>query len=89
MTLFRANLHRVTLATLSLLLCWIAIGVIHQHPDDPTCEICKLLHSGAARLGTPPSSPDPGTFERVSLPATEHHARILPPRHQVRGPPIS
>lgn len=89
MTLIRADLRRIALVALALLLCWVATGVFHQHREDLTCEICKLLHSGTVAMGRPPDSPPPiERYERVSSVRIEKPSAPSLPSTHVRGPPL-
>ena len=86
----RTSLRQTALIALTLLLCWVAVGVIHQHSEDPTCEICKLLHSGVTHLGIAASSLEPGAAcERLSAAPSDKHSEAPLPAYQVRGPPLS
>ncbi|HYJ34165.1 MAG TPA: hypothetical protein VE326_13220 [Candidatus Binatia bacterium] len=89
MNLVRTDLRRIALVALALLFCWVATGVVHQHREDVTCEICKLLHSGTVAVGRPPDSPAPSErYERISSVTIEQpSAPSLSPTH-VRGPPL-
>jgi Mg-chelatase subunit ChlI len=59
------------LATLLLLGGWVAGSVFHEHPSDPTCQVCKLLHSGAADVTNPIESPSIHAVTAVMAPAAE------------------
>jgi hypothetical protein len=75
---------------LTLFLGWLGVGVAHQHAENPGCQICKLLHSGAAELGRPTTAPSPTyTSERFALPVDATPTERFLPHPCGRGPPIA
>ncbi len=67
---------------------WCGLSFFHDHPTDPTCQVCKLLHAGAADLVDPVAGPPTAAVvawvrpER-GAPAVAH-TRATPPG---RAPP--
>lgn len=85
----RAALRLPVVLALALFLAWLGVGMAHQHAEDPTCQICKLLHSGAADVGRTASAPAPGTsYERVALTADLAPADHALPLPRGRSPPV-
>jgi hypothetical protein len=78
------------LFALALFVAWIGVGSLHQHADNPACQLCKLVHSGTARLDRPVSVPTPASSEEriAAVPSTPHAEAPSPPSLS-RGPPIS
>lgn len=90
MNLLRSSLSRFALLALLLFVGWVGMGAVHQHADDPTCQLCKLLHSGAAGAGRPPDSPAPSErYEQISLTNSAHPAGPHLSAARVRGPPVA
>ena len=86
---FRTWLRRSALLALVLFVGWVGMGAVHQHADDPTCQLCKMLHSGAASVGRAPDSPAPrGHYEPIALTAVERPAGPSLSATRVRGPPL-
>lgn len=80
----------VVVLALTLFTAWVGAGAVHQHVEDPTCQLCKLLHSGAADVGRPPANPAPAvTAERIAILPAERPADQCLPLPKVRGPPLS
>jgi hypothetical protein len=85
----RAILRLSAALTLTLFLGWVGVGVAHQHAENPGCQVCKLLHSGAAELGSPLAAPTPKfTYERFALPVTDTPTERFLPHPCGRGPPV-
>lgn len=86
----RTTLRPIASFALALLLCWVAVGVIHQHSEDPTCEICKLLHGSVAAMGIAAANIQPASIcERLSAAPADKPAQTTPSSYPVRGPPLS
>jgi hypothetical protein len=78
------------LLLLALFVAWVGVGSLHHHADNPTCQICKLVHSGSAELQRPVAIPTPtSSGERVALVFTAGHTDR--PSHPPlgRGPPVA
>jgi hypothetical protein len=92
MTMFRERrfLSVAALSALVLLGGWIAGAVFHEHSGDPTCQVCKLIHSGAADVVNPVELP---AIETVSVavpqPAAEPLRTAPPSTPPGRAPPLA
>jgi hypothetical protein len=86
----RRFLSVAALAALVLLGGWIAGAVFHEHAGDPTCQVCKLIHSGAADVVNPIELP---AIESVSVsvpqPAAEPLQTSPPSTPPGRAPPLA
>lgn len=90
--MFRSRGRLPFFAGLALLLmgAWLAIGLAHGHPHDPSCQICSALQFTAAELVAPPTLAEPVAVE-IEL-ATAPPARVAPTRHTTppgRAPPAA
>ncbi|HET9950567.1 MAG TPA: hypothetical protein VFS09_02105 [Candidatus Eisenbacteria bacterium] len=79
-------------AGLALLLmgAWLAIGLLHGHPHDPSCQICSALQYTAAELVAPPALAEPVAVEIELAPAPPAH--VAPTSHATprgRAPPAA
>ncbi|HSQ60441.1 MAG TPA: hypothetical protein VLT84_08415 [Acidobacteriota bacterium] len=86
----RRFLCAAALSALVLLGGWVAGAVFHEHAGDPTCQVCKLIHSGAADVVNPVELP---AIESVSAavpqPAAEPLRTTTPSTPPGRAPPLA
>ena len=84
----RSRLPQWGVLALLLLGAWLAIGILHGHPHDPSCQICSALQFTAAELVAQPILAAPVAVELDLAPAPP--ARIASTSHttpQGRAPP--
>jgi hypothetical protein len=92
MTMLRERrfLSVAVLSALVLLGGWIAGAVFHEHAGDPTCQVCKLIHSGAADVANPIELPAiESVVVAVPQPAAEPLVSVTPPTPPGRAPPLA
>ena len=90
MSWIRTPLRWNVAIVLALFSLWVGWGAAHQHVEDPTCQLCKLLHHSAAELGGPPdASPPDRANERLATLPSEAPDPLAVPRPNVRAPPLS
>lgn len=86
----RRFLSVAVLSALVLLGGWIAGAVFHEHAGDPTCQVCKLIHSGAADVVNPIELPAiESVVAAVPQPAAEPLLSATPTTPPGRAPPLA
>lgn len=67
---------------------WTGAGWFHQHPSDPSCQVCKVLHASQADVAHLSKAPEPlGSSQRVIDAVTIAPANRLLSIPQGRAPP--
>lgn len=90
MSRIRTPLRWNVAIVLALFGLWVGWGAAHQHVEDPTCQLCKLLHHSAAELGRPPDAAEPDrASERLATLPSKAPAHLAIPHPNVRAPPLS
>ena len=81
-----------TFGALALVLmgAWLAIGLLHGHPHDPSCQICGVLQFTAAELVAPPTVAEPAAAEfELAAAATARVVSIDYATPKGRAPPTA
>ena len=79
------------LAALAAIAIWVAAGPLHEHPGDPGCQVCKLLHNGAADAAVNPTTLPAAHGARQALVATAEAPAlaVTPATPPERAPPLA
>ena len=88
MSLSRARTLIPAALALALFLSGLGAALVHDHPTEPTCQVCKLVHNAPADLVRRISAPEPlRAAERIASPAAAelHYPDLVVP--QGRAPP--
>lgn len=91
MRLRRGRTRRLAaLAGLAAILIWVAAGALHEHPGDPGCQVCKLLHHGAADVIRPVQwRATRPVGQAVTPPSTSPSLGFAPSTPPGRAPPLA
>jgi hypothetical protein len=89
MSRIRPFLRLQSILVVALFFAWLGVGSAHQHAENPTCQVCKLLQHGAAELALPAPNPAPGSSgECVALTPTDVSDDRFLPLPCGRAPPL-
>jgi hypothetical protein len=84
----RSRLPNWAALALVLMATWIAIGIVHGHPHDPSCQVCSALQFTSAELVATPILAAPVVVELSLTSAAPTY--VVSTRHatpQGRAPP--
>ena len=90
MSRIRPFLRVQGILAIAIFFAWLGTGFTHQHAEAPACQVCKLLHHGAADLTPPVASSTPHSpGERVAIIPTDAPADRFLPLLRGRPPPLA
>ena len=78
------------LTALAAIAIWVGAGPLHEHPGDPGCQVCKLLHNGAADVVNPTTLPAAHGVGQALVAAADAPAlAVTPATPPGRAPPLA